>query len=312
MKVKAKTGRDDIALVYIAETDKGRLIEFAESVQPPIPREEKWVLTLSSLFGCPVGCPFCDAGVYYKGKLSEEEILFQIDYLIKSRFPDKSVPSRKFKIQFARMGEPAFNKNVINVLEKLETLYNAPGLMPSYSTVAPKGTERNFESLLEVKNRLYKDKFQLQFSVHTTDEEKRDWLIPVRKWSFKNIAKYGDRFFYPGERKITLNFALAKNIRVDPGILLDYFDPAKFLIKITPVNPTYNAKKNNVSSLIVPEIESYSIIDSLKDAGYEVILSIGDLEENYIGSNCGQFIETYLNQKGIRIDGYSYNLSSVQ
>ncbi len=312
MKVKAKTGRDDIAIVCIAETDKGRLIEFAESVQPPLPREEKWVLTLSSLYGCPVRCPFCDAGGYYKGKLSEEDILFQIDYLIKYRFPDKRVPSKKFKIQFARMGEPAFNKNVLKVLENLKTLYDAPGLMPSYSTVAPERTEGNFERLLEVKNRIYRDKFQLQFSIHTTDKEKRDWLIPVRKWSFKDIAEYGDRFFNSGERKITLNFALAKDMPVDPGILLDYFDPEKFLIKITPVNPTYKAQLNNVSSLVVPGVEDYSIIKSLKNAGYEVILSIGDPEENYIGSNCGQYIETYLNHKGICINGYSYHLDSVQ
>ena len=66
MKILAKTGTEDVAIVYIAEMDNGRLVEFVESVQPPIPREKKWVLIVSTLYGCPVGCRFCDAGEYYE------------------------------------------------------------------------------------------------------------------------------------------------------------------------------------------------------------------------------------------------------
>ena len=117
MKIIVKTGDENIAMVYMAETEDGKLIEFVESVQPPIPREKKWILTLSTLYGCPVGCRFCDAGIYYEGKLSKDDIMSQIDYLIASRFPDREVPVPKFKIQFARMGEPSFNQNVLNVLQ---------------------------------------------------------------------------------------------------------------------------------------------------------------------------------------------------
>ena len=66
MKVLAKTGKDDLAVVYIAKTNSGKLIEFVESLQPPIPREKKWVLIVSTLFGCPVACRLCDAGSYYQ------------------------------------------------------------------------------------------------------------------------------------------------------------------------------------------------------------------------------------------------------
>ena len=72
MRIIGKTGREDIALVYLAETKEGKLVEFVESVQPPIPRDEKWVLIVSTLYGCPVGCLFCDAGGWYDGKLSKE------------------------------------------------------------------------------------------------------------------------------------------------------------------------------------------------------------------------------------------------
>jgi 23S rRNA (adenine2503-C2)-methyltransferase len=308
MRIKAKVGNENIATVYIAETEKGKLIEFAESVEPPIPREKKWVLTLSTLYGCPVGCRFCDAGNFYQGKLSKADILSQIDYLIRSRFPDGNVPAEKFKVQFARVGEPSFNRNVLDVLQELPKLYDAPGLIPSISTIAPEGTDTFFARLFEIKNELYRERFQLQFSIHTTDIEKRDWLIPAKKWDFAKIANYGNAFYRSGERKITLNFALAEGMPVDPDVLLRYFMPDKFLLKVTPVNPTYQVSKNNLSSHIQPDRENYEIIDALREAGYRVILSIGDWEENHIGSNCGQHISNYLRKKAPITNGYTYPL----
>ena len=74
MRVVAKTGREDIAVAYVAETAEGKLIEFVESVQPPIPRDQKWVLIVSTLHGCPVACRFCDAGGHYRGGLTYDEI----------------------------------------------------------------------------------------------------------------------------------------------------------------------------------------------------------------------------------------------
>ena len=311
MKIIAKTGKENIAMVYIAEMDNGKLIEFVESVQPPVPREKKWVLIVSTLYGCPVGCRFCDAGEYYKGKLSKNEMISQIDYMIERRFPDRKVQVEKFKIQFARMGDPAFNQSVLDVLEELPGLYDAPGLLPTLSTIAPKGTDKFFERLAAIKEKNYKKRFQLQFSIHTTDRELRDWLIPVKKWDFEKIAEYGMSFYREGERKITLNFALAEGMPINPDILLDYFDPHSFLIKITPVNPTYRASNNEIYSHILPNKEKYEIIESLRESGYEVILSIGELAENHIGSNCGQYISNYLKEKGNIEGGYIFPLQKV-
>ncbi|MDH4223536.1 MAG: radical SAM protein [candidate division Zixibacteria bacterium] len=310
MRVIARAGREDIATVYLAENSEGKVVEFVESVQPPIPREKKWVLIVSSLYGCPVGCRFCDAGSYYQGILSKEEIIFQMDYLIKQRFGDISVPVKKFKVQFARMGEPAFNQNVLEILESLPQLYNAPGLMPSFSTIAPYGKDKFFEKLLEIKKRHYSGRFQFQFSIHTTDEKLRDWLIPVRKWDFKKMAEYGEAFFEKGGRKITLNFALADNFPVDPHILLSYFNPDVFLIKITPVNPTHQASRHKLYSTLTGQTDCERI-KALQKAGYVVILSIGELEENHIGSNCGQFVTAHRNSHKTIEGGYTYELRKL-
>ena len=97
-------------------------------------------------------------------------------------------------------------------------------------------------------------------------------------------------FYRKKTRKITLNFALSPESIIDPSVLKKFFDPKIFLIKITPVNPTLSAIENGIHSFIYKDIENSKIVSSLRNADYEVILSIGELEENKIGSNCGQFI----------------------
>ncbi len=294
-------------MAYVAETAGGRLVEFTEAVQPPLPRERKWVLIVSSLYGCPVRCAICDAGDDYEGRMSASEILEQIDFLVDGRYPNRRVPAEKFKIQFARVGEPSLNPAVLDVLTRLPHRYDAPGLMPSVSSVAPVGCDTFFEGLRDIKNRLYGGgRFQLQFSIHTTDDSLRDRLIPMRKWGLDRIGRYGTDFRGAGDRKVTLNFALARGTPIDPDVLLRWFDPTDFLVKITPINPTHRAVRNGIVSHVEPgREEAVAEIGRLRSAGYEVLLSIGALEENRIGSNCGQYIQRHLESKERLGDGYA-------
>lgn len=314
MKVIASTGREDIAMVYILDYGGDRLVECVEALQPPLPIQHKWVLLVSTLFGCPVQCKMCDAGGFYAGKLNAEEIFDQIDFLVRKRFPDGRIPSRQFKIQFARMGEPALNPAVLTVLEELPRRYHAPGFMPSVSTIAPHGAEAFLERLLEIKQALYPNgMFQFQFSLHTTNLALRDELIPVRKWSFAQMAEYGERFYQPGDRKVTLNFALAQGMPLEAKALRRYFSPEKFLIKITPLNPTYRAAEHRLSSYINPDLghaDDDQVIANLQAEGYQVILSIGEVEENRIGSNCGQFLRRHLEAQRALHGGYTYQLQT--
>jgi 23S rRNA (adenine2503-C2)-methyltransferase len=311
MKIKAKTGNENIAMIYISELENGGMIEFVESVQPPFPIEKKWVLIISTLCGCPVDCMFCDAGGSFIKKLTEEEIFSQIDYLITQRFPDGVIKTEKFKIQFARIGEPSFNPAVLDVLEKFYDKYKVKNFIPSISTIAPKGTESFFERLLEIKKYRYNKNFQLQFSLHTTNLLKRNEMIPVKKWAFKDIAEYSEKFFSPGGRKITLNFALAEENSCCADELLKHFNPEIFLIKFTPLNPTYKVIKNKLKSYIKPGVFIYDVIENLNKAGYETLISIGELEENKIGSNCGQYISN-INKTSLSPEKiYSYKIKEV-
>ncbi len=327
MRIVAEYGNEEVAKVYVASLrdEAGRvnrrpnLVEFVESVQPPIPREKKWVLIVSSMFGCPIRCRMCDAGGDFAGKLTAPEILMQVDHMVRRRFPDGRVPIPKFKIQFARMGEPALNPAVLDAMTSLPDQYDAPGLNVSISSVAPKtqATREFFERLLRIKEDLYPEgRFQLQFSIHTTDPGGREDLIPCKKWSFVEISAYGARFSDPsaGDKKVTLNFAPAEGFPIDASIVRRHFDPEKFMIKLTPLNPTVRSREQNLSSAIDPNDRNASqcLVDSFRTQGFDVILSIGELEENKIGSNCGQFIQRALAAEGRPEDSYHLDRYKVR
>ncbi|MEM0467150.1 MAG: radical SAM protein [Candidatus Thermoplasmatota archaeon] len=310
MNIIAEYGREDLAKVYVAQIrgptthtalSQKHLIEFVESIQPPYPREKKWVLIVSSMIGCPIQCQMCDAGGDFADLLTADEILAQINYLVAKRYPTGRPTTEKFKIQFARMGEPSLNPAVLEVLKRLPTYYPQEQLHISLSTVAPQTprVHRFFDQLRSIKDTYYTEgRFQLQFSIHTTDELARNRLIPVKKWSFTEIATYGKKFSHPEhmDKKITLNFAPVQGYQIDVEKLAEFFDPAYFLIKLTPVNPTVRSHEQHLISAINPtNIQSAdTLLADFKKHGYDVILSIGELEENKIGSNCGQFVQRAL------------------
>jgi len=303
MQVVFTRGDDDLARVFAGRLDDGAHVEFVESVEPPHPREEKWVLIVSTLRGCPIGCPICDAGGHYRGKLGADEILGQIDYLVRRRFPDGRVPTRKLKIQFARMGDPALNDAVLEVLEVLAERDGMPGLMPCISTIAPAGRDRFFEDLLRIKRERYGGgRFQMQFSVHGTDDLSRRAMVPARTWSLERMAAFGNRFHEPSDRKITLNFAPPRGARLDPGRLAPLFSPERFLVKLTPINPTVAARSAGIEGLIDPDDPETgrAVARRFEELGYETILSIGETAENEIGSNCGMYAA-----RAMAAEGYS-------
>jgi len=293
VKIAGHRGESDLATVYIGELEDGEFIEFVESVQPPIPQNKKWVLIVSTLKGCPVNCPICDAGTSYAGKLSFEEIIGQIDYMVRKRYSDGKVPVLKFKIQFARMGDPAFNPAVLDVLRELPCVYDAPGLLPSISTIAPRGCDDFWDKLTDVKNRLYPDgRFQMQFSIHTSSEDARRKLVPCSTWSFAEMSEWGQEFYKSGDRKISLNFAVVRGYPVEPAVISDHFSPESFMIKLTPVNPTRSSVNLGLEGIIDPDFPETAeeLVSGFRNAGFDTILSIGETRENRIGSNCGMYV----------------------
>ncbi len=295
MKIVKRFGQENCAFVYILEDSSGILTEAVESF-PEGNATQKYVLILSSLYGCPVKCLFCDASLHYQGKISSANLLAQIRLLVQQRFNSAFPQTAKFKVQFSRMGEPSFNPDVIKAIKSILENYG-PETIISVSTIAPLRSEKFFRNLLQIKKQLNYKKMQLQFSLHSTDETYRNMLIPVKKMDLAALSVLGRNFrLDETDKKVTLNFALTKNSPVDTNLLLKYFSPQDFLIKITPVNPTCKSAQNGLNTLYQSESDHFDIEDELRLAGYEVIVSIGNLEENRIGSNCGQYLQAMRDQ----------------
>ncbi len=293
MKIISEQGNPELAKVFIGELDDGLKIEFVESIQPPRTIQEKWVNVISTMVGCPVGCKMCDAGGGFSRQLTAEELQEQIHILAQSKFPDGKVNSKMWKIQLARMGEPTLSPEVLVFLRQLaEKKYE--NLVISLSTVGPSQCAPFIQELKKIKDAGFAGRFQLQFSIHSTDDEIRHRLIPIKSLILPEIAALGRQFRSNGDKKITLNFIVMKDVPIDTERIARLFDGENFLIKLTPLNPTYRARYHKILPGFDPERPETikTLIEEFEAKGFEVILSIGELEENQIGSNCGQYLET--------------------
>jgi 23S rRNA (adenine2503-C2)-methyltransferase len=293
MNLVASSGNPDLAMVYVAEDDRGRRLEFVDSIQPPRSREEKWVVIVSTMYGCPVGCQMCDAGGTFQGKVDAEGMLWQVKRAVEERFECGVPRTDMLKVQFARMGDPSLNDAVLDALVDLRREFSETNVVASVSTVGPVSAREFYERLRAVKDEHYgAGRFQLQFSIHSTDPEVRARLCPIRTLSFDEMAEIGRSFRTNGDKRVTLNFCLMEGVPIDPAVVRKHFDPEHFLIKLTPLNPTTRAEEAGLVSLIDKgrEKAAEEFIQGFRDQGFDVLLSIGEYEENQIGSNCGQYL----------------------
>ncbi|OGR80743.1 MAG: hypothetical protein A2X32_09375 [Elusimicrobia bacterium GWC2_64_44] len=304
LKIIEKREVPGLARLYLAELSGPgeRQVEFVDTVEPGVAKADKWVLMVSTQLGCPVGCRMCDAGAMgFFGNLTAGEMLAQVRQVVADNPGLDPRAHPKFKIHFARMGEPVLNPAVLEALERLPAEFPYAGLMPSISTVAPETPEAAafLERLIAVKDKHYAGgRFQLQFSVHATDPARRLRIVPMPVWSPAAIAAYGRRFVRPGDRKVTLNFALPQGERLDPAELRRTFDPALFLIKVTPVNPTYSADRSGTSYVWNnPPAGLEGDAAALRSAGFNVIISPSAPEEIEAETSCGQLWASRLKKR---------------
>jgi 23S rRNA (adenine2503-C2)-methyltransferase len=283
----------DVARVHLLRLreESWGVVECVGALDPALPREEKMVLVVSSQFGCPVGCLMCDAGKGFYGNLRACEMDAQIDFLLDTWAGPGAGSCPKLKVQFARMGEPALNPAVLEVLRNLPARHRLPGLMPCIATTAPLASSGWFEELREIKNELFPGgRFQLQLSIQSTSEHSRRRLISGSAMDLRGLSVLCARFFRNGDRKVTLNFAAIEGVPIEPGALGDMFDPSCCLVKLTPLNPTGMAGSRGLSSLFESGAEAVvtDLASALRENGFEVVVSVGLPEEGRNGTSCGQ------------------------
>ena len=77
-----------------------------------LPLEDKWVVTISTQYGCSMRCKFCDVPKVGPGKNATTDDL--IKQVLTGIDLHPEVPyTRRLNIHYARMGEPTWNPSVL-------------------------------------------------------------------------------------------------------------------------------------------------------------------------------------------------------
>ncbi len=258
-----------------------------------LPLEEKWVITISTQYGCSMMCEFCDVPDVGAGKNATfNDLIKQV--LTGIKLHPEVETTKRLNIHFARMGEPTWNPNVLDATkwmkEHIDPEYT---IHPVVSTMMPKKNEwlKTFiHTWMRMKNRLLKGSAGLQISINSTNDYERIKMFNNNACSLEEIAKIMEGI-YPNGRKITLNFAIA-DYEIDSNKLLKYFDPDDYIIKLTPMHKTLTAHINDIKTF--GDYTSYypykDYEDNLKRAGYEVLVFIASMEEDESRITCGNAI----------------------
>lgn len=263
-----------------------------------LPLSEKWVITISTQYGCSMGCKFCDVPKVGPGRnATSDDMVLQIISAIKLRPEIES--TKRLNIHFARMGEPTFNDNVLQVARELHD-YIRPYLgnsliHPVVSTMMPSADYMHLIEFLnnwmEIKNYDYRGDAGLQLSINSTSDSERREMFSSNSLTLKEISAIGKDLDFPKGRKITLNFALA-NYAIDANELSKLFDSRKFLCKLTPMHITGSCSKNNI--LTDNGYDSYypyrQVEEDLKSVGFDVIVFVPSKEEDESRITCGNAI----------------------
>jgi len=259
-----------------------------------LPLTEKWVITISTQYGCSMGCSFCDVPKVGPGKnATQSDMLYQIFCAMKLHPEIKK--TERLNIHFARMGEPTFNPNVLSVAWYMDSEFNDLfHIHPVVSTIMPKNNKelKSFlKDWMQIKNHTYQGNAGLQISVNSTNKTEREKMFNGNARPLATISGILSECERPVGRKITLNFALA-NYEIDERELKKYFSPKHYLIKITPMHVTNSCKENNIKT--DGGYENYypykDVENRLKNAGYDVIVFIPSKEEDESRITCGNAI----------------------
>lgn len=271
------------------------------------PISEKWVMTLSTQYGCRMNCRFCDCPkIKFDGNASYDDLIGQFE-LARNMFPSVMYTER-LNIHFARMGEPALNYHNIAdfcsifLYEKksIQERYDlrTEVIHPVFTTMLPKiQTLSEMTRILmhwttEIKNHDFRGQAGLQLSINSTENEQRDYLFRNLSYSLEDISNICKNLPDPIGRKYCLNFAYASDSIIDGKKLANLFDPSKFMCKITPIHNNRACIENKIET--VGGYTSYSpyksVEEELKNAGFDVLVFIPSMDEENGLVTCGNLI----------------------
>jgi len=264
---------------------------------PLLPLSEKWVITISTQYGCSMGCTFCDVPKVGPGiNCTYEDLRDQV--LGGLALHPEITATKRLNVHFARMGEPTWNSDVLdfarNIRKEVRPFVGRSLVHPVISTMMPRHNLELFHFLaewMEIKNYDFRGDAGLQISVNSTCDDEREKMFGGNALSLEEVAEIGRSLDFPKGRKITLNFAVA-GYEIDAVKLRDLFDPRRFVCKLTPMHKTAVALENGIKTLgdYTTPYPYQHHAEALKKVGFDVLTFIASHDEDAGRITCGNAI----------------------
>jgi 23S rRNA (adenine2503-C2)-methyltransferase len=267
-----------------------------------MPLSEKWVVTVSTQYGCLEKCTFCDVPKYgFKGNVSFDDLFLQFKNA-RNLFPNVKYTER-LNLHYARMGEPSYNESVFEFTDFMfkhkkelqsELNLSIEVLHPVLTTMAPKRNKKWVDRVtrwVEMKERNL-GQLGMQFSINSTCDKQRNEMFNGESMSLEDMSRNLQHIPDPLSRKYCLNFALASNYEVNAEKLRDLFDPKKFMVKITPIHNNNSCRENKIETTggynsFYPYAKAEH---DLKKYGFDVLVFVPSMDEEDGLVTCGNAV----------------------
>lgn len=251
------------------------------------------VICCSVMSGCPVGCTFCGTGSKFIRNLKADEIVQQIELVLEDKglLADINEKCQKLQFMFMSMGEPMLNwievEKAIRILN--QKFSNAQLLL---STIACDNDEV-FRKMISLSKEI--DKIGLQFSIHKSNDEERNQLIPFhKKMDLRKIRDAGIIWWKETSRHPFLNYCVdgTNNTNQNFNELTALFSPIIFHFTFSVVC----SADENMKELSFRNLDTIKNFQSkFLEKGYNV-RTFDPAGQDDIGGGCGQlwYVQNWL------------------
>ncbi len=247
-----------------------------------IPENDRGTLCVSSQVGCALDCSFCSTGRQgFNRNLSTAEIISQV-WLAAHLLDEEMKPGRKItNVVMMGMGEPLLNfDNVVRAVRIMMDDF-AYGLSKRRVTVSTAGVVPAMDRLGDTLD------MRLAVSLHATNDELRNELVPVnKKYPLKELMAACRRFIdkQNSRSRITFEYVLLDGVNDKPEHareLIKLLKGIPTLMNLIPFNPFEGSGYNTSSKQAVSRFS-----EILHNAGMTTVVRKTRGED--IDAACGQ------------------------
>ncbi len=246
-----------------------------------LPFQGKYSLCLSSQVGCAMKCSFCYTGTQGLFRnLKTEEIIGQFlvarNWLKENRPDDGMIQN----IVFMGQGEPLHNFDAVKTACEIFLSQHGLSIADHKITISTAGY---LPGLKRWKNEM--PDVNIALSLHSTDQKKRDELIPLnKKYPLEEIIEFVDAIPTGRKRFVTFEYLLIKDFNDserEARELGEFLQGRKALINLIPFNPIPG------SQYARPEISAVEKFKAILD-GFSIPTMIRGTKGHEILAACGQ------------------------